>query len=193
MARWEPGAKDRLRIAALDLFATNGFDETTAADIARVVGLTERIFFRHFSDKREVLFDGQEFFERAFLDAIDTAPDSADRLELVTAAIAGAAAFFPDDSREFSRRRQIVISSNPGLQERELLKMSGLSATLAGALRARGIPEPGATLAAETAVTVFGVSFSVWIGADETRSMIEIERAVLRELSALTSPAAPPA
>ena len=58
MTRWEPGAKERLQAAALDLFATRGFDQTTAADIAGSVGLTERTFFRHFSDKREVLFSG---------------------------------------------------------------------------------------------------------------------------------------
>ena len=56
MVRWEPGSAERLQKAALELFATRGFEQTTATEIAQSVGLTERTFFRHFSDKREVLF-----------------------------------------------------------------------------------------------------------------------------------------
>ena len=62
MVRWEPGARERLQAAALELFAARGFEQTTAAEIAQSVGLTERTFFRHFSDKREVLFSGQQQF-----------------------------------------------------------------------------------------------------------------------------------
>ena len=71
MVRWEPGARERLQAAALELFATRGFEQTTAAEIAQSVGLTERTFFRHFSDKREVLFYGQQQFLQAFVDGVD--------------------------------------------------------------------------------------------------------------------------
>src|SRR5215468_8851818 len=74
MARWEPGARERLQAAALELFATRGFEQVTAAEIAQSVGLTERTFFRHFSDKREVLFYGQQQFLQAFVDGVDAAP-----------------------------------------------------------------------------------------------------------------------
>ena len=76
MARWEPGTRDRLQRAALELFVERGFDETTVAEIAQAAGLTERTFFRHFADKREVIFDGQEDFSQAFLDGVQAArPD----------------------------------------------------------------------------------------------------------------------
>jgi len=55
MARWEPNATDRLCVAALKLFEERGFEQTTVAEIAARAGLTERTFFRHFTDKREVL------------------------------------------------------------------------------------------------------------------------------------------
>src|SRR5437660_5870424 len=58
MTRWEPNARGRLEQAALELYAERGFDETTVAEIAERAGLTERTFFRHFPDKREVLFSG---------------------------------------------------------------------------------------------------------------------------------------
>ena len=144
MARWEPGARERLQAAALELFATRGFEQTTAAEIAQSVGLTERTFFRHFSDKREVLFYGQEQFLQAFLDGVQAAPPGAAPLEVIAAALHAAGSFFPDERRSYSRMRQAVIDQNPALQEREGHKLAGLAATVASALRARGVGEPAA-------------------------------------------------
>ena len=59
MSRWDPNARGRLEKAALELFRERGFDQTTTAEIAERAGLTERTFFRHFADKREVLFGGR--------------------------------------------------------------------------------------------------------------------------------------
>lgn len=58
MSRWEPNARGRLEQAALELYLEQGFDRTTVVEIAARAGLTERTFFRHFADKREVLFAG---------------------------------------------------------------------------------------------------------------------------------------
>ncbi|MFD7023389.1 TetR/AcrR family transcriptional regulator [Promicromonospora sukumoe] len=187
MVRWQPGTSERLQAAALELFASNGYEQTTAAEIAQSVGLTERTFFRHFSDKREVLFRGQELLVEAFLGGMTTAPGDAAPMELVAGALESAADLFPAERRDHSRLRQSVIDQNPALQERERHKMSVLAATLGDALRARGVAEPAATLAAESATTVFGVAFTQWISPGETRPMVEIERAMLAELRDLTA------
>lgn len=189
MARWEPGARERLQAAALELFATRGFEQTTAAEIAQSVGLTERTFFRHFSDKREVLFYGQEQFLQAFLDGVAAAPPGASPLEVIASALQAAGSFFPDERRSYSRMRQAVIDQNPALQEREGHKLAGLAATVASALRARGVGEPAATLAAESGATVFGIAFAQWIREGETRSLPDIASDVLRELRHLTGAA----
>jgi AcrR family transcriptional regulator len=193
MARWEPGARERLQAAALELFATRGFEQTTAAEIAESVGLTERTFFRHFSDKREVLFYGQEQFLQVFIDGVQAAPPDAAPLEVIAAALHAATAFFPDDRRPYSRMRQSVIDKNPALQERELHKMAGLATTVAEALHARGIGEPAATLAAESGGTVFGIAFAQWIREGETRSLADIASSVLRELQNLSAVGTSPA
>jgi len=187
MGRWEPGARERLQAAALDLYVERGFEQTTAADIAASVGLTERTFFRYFADKREVLFHGQERLTELVLEGVAAAPADATPLAVVVSALLGTAEFFPDDRREHSRRRQTVISAHPALQERELLKMAGLAATLAGALRERGAPEPAATLAAQSGATVFGVAFGQWIAEGETRSLADIQREVVTELLSMSS------
>jgi AcrR family transcriptional regulator len=189
MVRWEPGARERLQAAALELFAARGFEQTTAAEIAQSVGLTERTFFRHFSDKREVLFYGQQQFLQAFTDGAAAAPAGASPIEVIACALRAAGSFFPDERRLHSRTRQLVIDQNPALRERELHKTAGLATTVAEALRARGIGEPAATLAAQSGATVFGIAFAQWIRAGETRSLPDIASDVLRELLHLTATA----
>ncbi len=189
MVRWEPGARERLQEAALGLFATRGFEQTTAAEIAQSVGLTERTFFRHFSDKREVLFYGQQQFLQAFVDGVNAASPDATPLEVIASALDAATAFFPDERRPHSRTRQSVIDQNPALRERELHKLAGVATTVAEALRARGIAEPAATLAAQSGATVFGIAFSQWIREGESRSLPDIASDVLHELVSLTGAA----
>jgi len=186
MVRWRPGARERLQAAALELFATRGFEQTTAAEIAQAVGLSERSFFRLFADKREVLFYGQEQFVQAFLDGAKAAAPDASPLEVIISALNSAATLFPDERRSTSRTRQTVIEQNPALQEREQHKLAGLATAVAAGLRARGVGEPTATLAAESGATVFGIAFSQWIRDDETRSLAAIVSDVLDELLILT-------
>jgi AcrR family transcriptional regulator len=186
MARWEPGAAQRLQQAALELFASRGFEQTTVADIAEAAGLTERTFFRYFGDKREVLFHGQDEFVQMFLDGMNAATSGATAMELVAAALAGAASSFPDDRRPHSRMRQGIIDTNPALQERERHKLASLAVTIAAALRDRSVPEPAATLAAESAATVFGIAFSQWISEGERRSLTSIAAYTLDALRALS-------
>ena len=189
--RWEPGAKERLQLAAIELFVARGFEQTTVQDIAAAAGLTERTFFRHFTDKREVLFVGSDVYAATFLHGVDAAPMDATPFQLAVAAIAAADEFFPDERRAWSRRRQAVLDANPALQERELLKRSALGDSLTAAFHVRGVPEADARIAAETGVTVFHVAFRQWIADGETRSLLEIEQEVLTRTATLIPGPAP--
>lgn len=172
--------------AALALFASRGFEQVTATEIAESAGLTERTFFRHFSDKRDVLFYGQDVFVQGFLAGVDSASTSASPIEVIASALRSAAACFPDERRSHSRTRQSVIEENPALRERERHKLASLAVTIADALRARGVDELAATLAAQSGVTVFEVAFAQWIREGERRSLAEISAGVLGELRAVT-------
>ncbi len=188
MARWEAGTSERLQQAALALFAARGFEQTTATEIAQSVGLTERTFFRHFGDKREVLFYGQQQFVQAFLTGLNpAAAASAAPAQVIAEALHSAASLFPDARRPYSRARQAVIDQNPALQERELHKLAGLAAALAGALQAQGADEVAAKLTAQSTVTVFSIAFAQWIDPDERRSLDDIAGGVLHELLTLTA------
>lgn len=183
MARWEPDARGRMTRAALDLYAEQGFEQTTTAQIAERAGVTERTYFRHFADKREVLFDGGHELEAAVEAAIAAAPDSDDPLDVVGEAVVSAVAAL-EDRREFAARRAAVIAATPRLKERELLKLSGLRDAAATALRARGVPEPDASMVAEAGVGAFRVGFEAWIASGQARPVADEVRAALAALRA---------
>jgi AcrR family transcriptional regulator len=182
VGRWEPNAQGRLEEAALELYLEQGFDETTVAEIAARAGLTERTFFRHFADKREVLFRGREL-AAALETAIAEAPPATAPLDAVAAALESLSEFFAD-RRSHARRRQSVISANPGLQERELIKLASLATSIADALRRRGVAEPTASLVAETGIAVFKVAFEHWLTDPTGRSLDQHIRQALAELRA---------
>jgi AcrR family transcriptional regulator len=187
MGRWEPNARERLAKAALDLYSERGYEQTTVAEIAGRAGLTERTYFRHYADKREVLFDGSGALQDLFVNAVAEAPEPAAPIEAVAAGLEAVAAVFVG-RREHSRKRQGVIAANAELQERELIKLASRSAALADALRRRGIGEPAASLTAEAGIAVFKIGFERWIAAAEERTLAELMRESLEELrSAVTA------
>lgn len=164
VGRWEPDARGRMIRAAVELFDERGFEQTTAGDIAERAGVTERTFFRHFPDKREVLFDGSTVMVRTTAEAILAAPPDASALDAALAGVAAGGGLL-DEIRPHSVRRSRIVAANPSLQERELLKLAAMTEATAEALRTRGVAEPAASLAAHSAVTVFHVAFGRWISA----------------------------
>jgi AcrR family transcriptional regulator len=186
VTRWEPNARGRLQQAALELFAERGYEQTTVEDIATRAGLTKRTFFRHFSDKREVLFAGGDEFQQLFMRGLAGAPDSATPIEAIAVTLEAVSGFF-DDRHEHARRRQRVIAANVELQERELVKLGSVAAAIAGGLRERGVTEPAAGIAAETAVAVFRNAFERWVAEAEQPDLRALVRESLEALQAVTA------
>jgi len=183
MGRWEPNARERLVRAAVDLFAEQGYDATTVSEIAeRAGGLTKTTFFRHFPDKREVLFAGQEIHSRLLSDAIAAAPDSATPLEAVATALDAITAIFTDDRRDFSARLRAVIAGNTELQERAMFKRAVLADAMTDALGKRGVPAAAASLAAELGVRSFYSAFGQWADPANQQTLADLARQTLDEL-----------
>jgi AcrR family transcriptional regulator len=186
MSRWEPGARERLAQAALDLYAERGFEQTTVAEIAKRAGLTERTFFRHFADKREVLFAGGSDLQALMVNRVLDAPASAAPIDAVAAGLQAGGKVL-QERRDFSRQRQAVIAASAELRERELIKLASLAAALADALRRRGVAEPAASLSAEAGIAVFRVAFERWVDEGNDRGLPEVIRDSLDELRAVTA------
>ena len=137
MARWEPNARERLERAALALFTEHGYDATTVAQIADRAGLTKSTFFRHFADKREVLFGGQDFLTGVFSDAILTAPPSATVAACLAAALEASAAAFTPERHDLAPQRRAIIAA-PATCRNASCSSGPAAAVMADALRARG-------------------------------------------------------
>jgi AcrR family transcriptional regulator len=187
MGRWEPDARGRLGKAALDLYRERGFENTTVAEIAARAGLTERTFFRHFTDKREVLFAGAGALQELLVDTVAGAPDTATPIDAVAMGLEAAAAVL-QEGREFSLQRQAVIATTPELQERELIKLASLASALAVVLRKRGTKDPAASLAAEAGIAVFKVAFERWIHETNREDFSRLIRETLDELKEVATP-----
>jgi len=166
MARWQPGATQRLVVAAVDLFTERGYDATTVAQIAERAGVTKSTFFRHFSDKRELLVAGQETLSRLLADGITEAPASASPLEAVAAGLERASSAMGPTNRELGPCLTAAVAASTELQERDALKTVGLAAAMTAALVGRGVPDPTAHLAGELGVLAFKRGYAQWSESD---------------------------
>lgn len=187
MPRWKPDARQRLVVAALGLFAEQGYDETTVAQISERAGLTRSTFFRHFADKREILTAGQKALSRLLAEGIDAAPADATPMMAVAAGLERASGEMTSFNRELSPLLHAAIEANEELQTRDALKSIGMAAAMVDALKRRDVTEPTAQVAAELGVLAFKLGFSQW--ADPTRDedpgeLASHTRAALDELRA---------
>lgn len=182
MPRWEPDGRQRLVAAALQLFSENGYDETTVAQIAERAGLTKSTFFRYFPDKRDVLSAGQATLSRLLAEGIAAAPPEASPLAAVAAGLARAAGPMGPFNRQIAHQLEAVIATSTELQERYALKQVGFVAAMADALRARGVSETAATLAAELGALAFKQAFAAWLEASQDADLADLCRTALDHL-----------
>ena len=183
MPRSGTAARQRLQQAAVELFGERGFDQTTTAEIAARANVTERTFFRHFSDKREVLFDGQIVLREALTHAVEAAPVVLRPMEILYWAFCSVEQIL-EDNRVFSVPRQQVINRSPALQERELAKEAALAQALAVALRQRGVEGRLAALASQTGMATFQYAVASWFADSAGGLNAHLNRA-FRELDTL--------
>ena len=167
VSRWAPDARERLETAALDLFVENGYEETTVAQIAERAGLNRATFFRHFADKREVLFGGEDVLAGLFGDAIRGASPDATLTECLQAAFAAAGNAMTPQQRARAARRVLVVAANTEVQERGLLKHARIAGSIGAALRARGADELTARLGAEVGMLAFRIAVERWLGSGD--------------------------
>jgi AcrR family transcriptional regulator len=137
-------ARGRLEQAALELYTEHGYEQTTTAQIAARAGLNERTYFRHFPDKREVLF-GVEATQQADL--------------------AQALATVPEDVAPLAAVLQAFRSMAPDL---ELTKEAALALVVAEGLRARGVPDWQASLLAQVTTAALGHAIHTWTADPST-------------------------
>ena len=145
----------------MELFEENGYDQTTAAQIAARADVTERTYFRHFRDKRDILFEGTEQLEAALVQAIAATPPGLGLMAVLQHALCDVASTLGQGDL-FSATRQAVISAIPALREREATKHAVLMATMAAGLERRGFGPKEANFASRIGGAVFVYALATW-------------------------------
>ncbi|WP_236652258.1 TetR/AcrR family transcriptional regulator [Streptacidiphilus neutrinimicus] len=166
----------------MDLFVENGFEETTVAHIADRAGLNRATFFRHFADKREVLFGGEDVLAGLFAEGVRAAAADATPAQCLQAAFAATDVAMTPQRRAMAAQRMRVVAASSELQERGLLKHARIAAALSAALRERGTDDLTARLAAQMALLAFATAVERWMKAEDDEAFPPLAQAALRDL-----------
>lgn len=180
MPRSGDAVRQRLQQAALELFSERGFDSTTAHDIASRAGVTQRTFFRHFDDKREVFFDGEAELRELLTRALAAVPGGVRPLPALKAAFHDVVPLLMRN-RPVTEPRARVIAETPALRERSLIKTAVLAEALTDALRSRGVDDRLATLCAQVGMDTFAAATQHWLQDPSVGLHEELDR-VFRQL-----------
>lgn len=184
MARWEPDARGRLLQAAVALFAERGYEATTAAQIAERAGLTKTTLFRHFADKREILFQGQDALVALAVGGVEDAQPGSTAFEVLRAGVEALCTMHPAELRADQRGIDALLSSSPELTERAVFKRSTVTEALRRALAARLGDERLAAVLADLGVRAYYDGFGAWVASEVDGPLVDV---VDRELEAYAS------
>jgi AcrR family transcriptional regulator len=179
----------RLQQAALELYRERGYDEATTAKIAARAGVTERTFFRHFADKREILFDEDPRLRPALVAAVAEAPAGLAPMAILLRTFQFIEPML-EQNRAFTEPRLEVIARTPALRERADAKAASITGLLASALEARGVEPRLATLASQAGMAAFSYAASCWREDPSPGLATHLERAfqTLHDVAAPPSP-----
>ncbi|TSB31350.1 TetR family transcriptional regulator [Streptomyces sp. NBC_01525] len=141
-ARKKQRTRDSLIRAALELFTAQGYEATTVDEIAAAVDVSQRTFFRYFSNKEEVAFAVQEMVEARFLEELrhrpaDEAPLTALRSSVMAAWDGIAASIEPIVPVELHMRAYQMIESTPALIAAHMRRSCDLEEEIARLLARR--------------------------------------------------------
>jgi TetR/AcrR family transcriptional regulator, regulator of mycofactocin system len=103
-------SRRELRLIALRLFASRGFDNTTIEQIAAEAGVSERTFFRYFTTKASVLWTEFETEVETIRSALAAVPDDVPLMDAVRGAVVAANHYHADDVPEMQLRMHLIAT-----------------------------------------------------------------------------------
>ncbi|WP_030198768.1 TetR family transcriptional regulator [Streptomyces sp. NRRL S-87] len=185
--------RDALLRAALVLFTTKGYEQTTVDEITEAVAVSQRTFFRYFANKEEVAFAVQDVVESHFVAALRARPAEENPFAALRAAVLDAwdtieeaiADVVPVD---LHMRTYQLIESTPALQSVHLRRSTELEEEIARLVAGReGLdvdrdPRPRVAVAAFSGV--MRMTGRMW-GRGEDTSVEAIRRMTVEYLDHL--------
>jgi AcrR family transcriptional regulator len=191
MPRWEEGSETRMKQAAMELFDEQGFEATSAVQIAERARVTTRTFFRYFPDKEEILFADADLLKEVLVGELLQTPDLTQPLQAVIRTLTGYD-WESLGSREALYRRSRMIAANPRLLERDLIKQHQMADGFRRALCERGIDPDIAELAASTGSQIFRTAYRKWLEGQDDTDLTTLTETVLSLLTTVVPPARSP-
>lgn len=165
--RKKAATRAALRRAALRLVAEHGFDAVTVEQIADIVGVAPRTFFRYFGNKEEVIVDDRELADELAV-LLEQTPNAKPPVAAVRAALLNLAGRLDAGDRAEILARQRLIASTPALLARSLEQHQAWEAVLEDWLAARrGTGDRlGNRLLAAVCVAAVRVAVEAWVASD---------------------------
>jgi len=157
--------REAIARAAWELFAAEGYEATTVADIARAAGVSRRTFFRYFSSKEDVVVGTSDVLAEDLLAAFARRPPDEPPLAAIREALrplvesrladAGQARAIVRLLRESRTLRRAMLERHARMEER----LADLLAERTGADRRR---DPTPALLAFVTRALLDTAFNVW-------------------------------
>ena len=173
MGRWQTNARGRLAQAAIELYGERGYDATAVAHIAERAGLTERTFFRHYADKRDVLFAGEEELPEVVAQVFAHAAPDLGPLDVIVHGLQTVVAPRLQAHHAELRIRRDILRSDAALLERDASKLASLGRAATAGFAARGLSPLHAGTAAALAVGIYDVALNLWLDGDGTPTFVD--------------------
>jgi AcrR family transcriptional regulator len=151
--------------AALVLFATDGYDRTTAEAIAKHAGVSARTFFRHFATKESVLFFGEDDFYRLFIDELAVQPKNLSELAAIASAYIAVTPSIEGIRGRFKQYRQAIATSSALRGQEQSYRDNHVADVAKAVARRRGQRrvDNSCRVVAEVGTTVFELAVSDWV------------------------------
>jgi AcrR family transcriptional regulator len=179
-ARKQEFVRDAIWSAAIDLFAKEGFDETTVDDIVQAAGTSRRTFFRYFESKRDLIAQPVASYGASLTKAIESCPKACSVPELFRHVVLEVARATVSDSR--MRQAMAVAAKYPEAREAQLSRVAEVQDRLADAFAHRIDDEFTAHVLAGLTLSALSLTYRVWFSKGK-KDIDSAAQQVFRELS----------
>ena len=178
-------SRPELEQVAFELFAANGFEQTTVEDIAMAAGIGRRTFFRYFPSKNDVpwgMFDAELERMRARLKAC---PRDVQLMDAIRVALVDFNQVEPDQISRHRRRMELILRV-PALLAHSTLRFAAWRDVVAEFAAERTGRRPDSLAPQAIAHAVLGVAIAAyeqWLD-DEAADLGVLLDSAMRELAA---------
>lgn len=157
--------RERLLGAALELFASQGYHETTVAQIAARVGVSEMTFFRHFQSKEDSLL--ADPYDPLIAAAVVVQPMEWDVLRRIVHGVRDAWRAVPQPATAQVRLRVRIAAQTPSLRAAIWRNTEATEQVIVAALEADGTDRLAARAASAAVLAAMTAALMEWAASDD--------------------------